>query len=178
MPWHWQTVFRFHRHQKDNKDLAFIKFPIFPSCWLQLPRPRTHSAAAALSHQHTARVLRQHNYLHGWTANWFSWKPTWKQNSAPICNLVQSSMKSCAGTRGKTVRGWEYTALGMAWPSWHHFPQGHGEWPECYCSTQEGEHFDLSKWGGPCDKASLPSIQTSIKRMVHVSEVKHEHSHT
>lgn len=83
-------------------------------------------------------------------------------------------MNSCAGTKGKTVRGWEHAALGMAQPS----IKGHGEWPECCCGTGEGQHFDLRKRGGPCDEASLPSIQTPIKRMVHVSEVRCEHPHT
>lgn len=30
MPCHWQTIFRFHRHQKGNKHLAMIKLPILP----------------------------------------------------------------------------------------------------------------------------------------------------
>lgn len=87
----------------------------------------TPSAAATLSHQHTTPVSCQHNYLHGWTANWFSWKTTWKQSSVPKCNLLQSCMNICAGTKGETVRRWEHAALDMAWLSWHHCPQGHGQ---------------------------------------------------
>lgn len=86
----------------------------------------TLSAAAAPSHQHTTPVLCQHNYLRGWTANWFGWKTTWKQNSVPKRNLLQSCTNSCAGTKEKTVRGWEQAALGMGRSSWHHCPQGHG----------------------------------------------------
>lgn len=37
MPWHWQTVFRFHRHQKGNKHLALIKLSIFPLADCSLP---------------------------------------------------------------------------------------------------------------------------------------------
>lgn len=37
MPWHWQTVFRFHRHQRGNKHLALIKLPIFPLADCSLP---------------------------------------------------------------------------------------------------------------------------------------------
>lgn len=133
MPWHWQRVFWFHRHQKGNKHLALIKLPIFLVADCSLPGLRhVFCSSCSFPNSHTATTPCQHNPLHGWTANWSSWKPTWKQNSVPKSDLPQSCTNSCAGTKGKkkttkkkTVRGWEHAALGMGWSNWSHCHQGH-----------------------------------------------------
>lgn len=103
MPWHWQTVFRFQRHHNGNHHSALIKLPIFPLADCSLPGLRhIFCSSCSFPNSHTAPTPCQHNPLHGWTANWFSWKPTWKQNSVPKCDLPQSCMNSCVGTKGKT----------------------------------------------------------------------------
>lgn len=62
MPWHWQRVFRFHRHQKGNKHLALIKLPIFPLADCSLPGlAHIFCSSCSFPNSHTAPTPCQHN---------------------------------------------------------------------------------------------------------------------
>lgn len=116
MPWHWQTIFGFHRHHKGNKPLALIKLPIFPlaDCSFSgLGHTLCSSCSFPLAHH---SHICQHNYLCGCTANWFSWKTTRKQNSVPKCSLLQSCTNSYAGTKQKKSEGGNKQP--WVWPDW------------------------------------------------------------
>lgn len=102
--------------------------------WLNYPFSLLLTAASQASDTFSAlfpaHTLLPHHAsttpLWGWTAIWFSWKPTWKQNSVHKRDLPQSCMNICAGTKGKKKQwGWEHAALGMGWSSWSYCHQGH-----------------------------------------------------
>lgn len=120
---------------RQSSDFLGIRRVINVCPWLNYPFSLLLTAASqaldTLSALFPTHTLLPHHAsttpLCGWTAIWLSWKPTWKQNSVPKCDLPQSCMNICVGTRGKkqTVRGWEHTALGMSWSSWSYCHQGH-----------------------------------------------------
>lgn len=77
--------------------------------------------------------------------------------------------------RKKPSRGWKRAAWVLLDQDGT-VPQDHGLGSQNAVQVEGTESILI--WDGSCDKASLPSLWSPVKRMVHAPKVRHEHSHS
>lgn len=118
--------------------------------------------------------LCQHHGLQGCTANWFSQKTTCKQNSVSKRDLLQHCMNSCAGTKEKNSQEGG-NKQPWVWPDRAGITVHRATVSAARTVLHVQGTDSVLTWES--DKTSLPLLQSPIKRIVHVSKVRHEYSH-